>query len=338
VTFTNELPDSVSSGVWVSGAGDAQMSQFIARTMDENIQSVSDGFENQTNVVKVGLNATEGLNLQKIGDDATSDNRQRLAEAGAADNLQKIDDSAMSVNRQQLDGSATSANRQTLANDVVAINRQAVIATAVEAHREVITSEVRAQNIHEVVEAVHHRLDRFETDHFGFLQIGRTHKFTDAFVLLEDDDSEMNRQLVDGSYSRMGLGNLFKANTNQNQSDSLQSTAEPLPQTLDRFEVDSVLEPSAHVEQSVTRGVASQQFSGLRLFRGKADLHARGFSYVQWLVAAVTIAFAAPIASHADYKRTASGPLIAVPVLLPVLDDTYIDETHELRDLKLGAP
>jgi hypothetical protein len=97
----NALPDAANQGVWVGAAQNSQMSQFIARTMDDNIQSVSDGFENQSNVVQVGLNATDGLNLQKVGDGGDAiHNRQRVDGADAADNVQKIEASAQDDNRQ----------------------------------------------------------------------------------------------------------------------------------------------------------------------------------------------------------------------------------------------
>ncbi len=314
LTFTNELSEGVNSGVWVAGAGDAKMSQFIARTMDNNIQSISDGFEDQSNVVNVGLNATDGLNLQKLGGDAATDNQQ------------------------QLDVSAALANRQTLDSDGFDINRQAVVNDGVDSHREAITPEVRAQNIHEVVEAVHHRLDRFETDHFSFLQIGRAHKFTDAFVLLDDDDSEINRQLVDESYLRMGLADVSKEHSSSAREQGAQSMQESMPFAGGQPEAQTVLSSPASVDRSNARDdVISPRFTGLRVFRGKVNLHARGFTYVQWAVASVTIAFAAPIASHAEFRRVVTGPLIVAPVVLPVLDDSSVDETLELADLKRAA-
>ncbi len=338
LTFTNELSVEVNSGVWVAGAGDAKMSQFIARTMDDNIQSVSDGFENQSNVVNVGLNATDGLNLQKLDGDAATDNRQQVAGLNFSDHLEKIDNASGYANRQQIDVSAGLANRQTLDSDGFDTNWQAVVIDRVDSHREVITPEVRAQNIHEVVEAVHHRLDRFETDHFSFLQIGRAQKFTDAFVLLDDDDSEINRQLVDESYLRMGLADASKDHSLSVQELGGQSMQEPVSPAADQSDAQAVSSASAAVEHSNAHDdVSSPKFTGLRLFRGKANLHVRGFTYVQWVVASVTIAFAAPIASHADFSRVVTGPLIAAPVVLPVLDDSSVDETLELADLKRGV-
>lgn len=313
--FTHELTEDISSGVWVAGTGDTKMSQFIARTMDDNIQSVSDGFENQGNVVKVGLNATGEFNLQKLEGDARSDNRQQVV-ADVADHVEKIHATSIQTNRQPLELSAASANRQ------------AVVVDEKGTRREVIAPEVRAQNIHEVVEVVRHRLDRFETDHLSFLQIGRAYKFTDAFVLLDDDGTEINRQLVDVSKDPSSFA----------QGQGVQSMQEPLSHAVEQTKAQAELNLPATLECSSARDdVGPPKTTGWRLFRGRANLRARGFICVQWVVASVTIAFAAPIASHADFKRVVAGPLIAVPVVLPVLDDSPMDETVELAKLKHGA-
>ena len=185
---------------------EAAIRQFIARTMDDNIQSVADDFENQGNVVKVGQNATDGLNLQKIGDGDSAANRQRAGEGDPADNLQKVETSAQDTNRQTIDSAASIANQQLIGGDGTGVNLQAIDVDADGTHREAISPEVRAQNIQEVAEEVNHRLDRFEVAHSQFLQIGRTQKFTDAFVPIEHDASDLNRQLVDESFARLGLG------------------------------------------------------------------------------------------------------------------------------------
>lgn len=206
VLFKNELAEAANQGVWVGSAANTEMSQFIARTMDDNIQSVSDDFENQGNVVKVGQNATDGLNLQKIGDGDSAANRQRAGESDPADNLQKLEASASEANRQTIDGAVSIANHQLIGSDGTGVNLQAIDVDADGTHREAISPEVRAQNIQVVAEEVNHRLDRFEVAHSQFLQIGRTQKFTDAFVPIEHDASDLNRQLVDESFARMGLG------------------------------------------------------------------------------------------------------------------------------------
>lgn len=325
VLFKNELAEAANQGVWVGSAANTEMSQFIARTMDDNIQSVSDDFENQGNVVKVGQNATDGLNLQKIGDGDSAANRQRAGESDPADNLQKVEASASEANRQTIDGAVSIANHQLIGSDGTGVNLQAIDVDADGTHREAISPEVRAQNIQVVAEEVNHRLDRFEVAHSQFLQIGRTQKFTDAFVPIEHDASDLNRQLVDESFARMGLGGALvdtssavlsvpeseaagaPALASQDAAvvpaGSVAKAAPPLPQK----------DPSAARTNRRSAATKEHRFgqAGLGLYRG------RGFAYVQLAVAAFAVAFAAPIDMRTALGRSATGPLIMMPTLVP---------------------
>ena len=325
VLFKNELAEAANQGVWVGSAANTEMSQFIARTMDDNIQSVSDDFENQGNVVKVGQNATDGLNLQKIGDGDSAANRQRAGEGDPADNLQKVETSAQDTNRQTINSAASIANQQLIGGDGAGVNLQAIDVDADGTHREAISPEVRAQNIQVVAEEVNHRLDRFEVAHSQFLQIGRTQKFTDAFVPIEHDASDLNRQLVDESFARMGLGGALvdtssavlsvpeseaagaPALASQDAAvvpaGSVAKAAPPLPQK----------DPSAAHTNRRSAATKEHRFgqAGLGLYRG------RGFAYVQLAVAAFAVAFAAPIDMRTALGRSATGPLIMMPTLVP---------------------
>ena len=325
VLFKNELAEAANQGVWVGSAANTEMSQFIARTMDDNIQSVADDFENQGNVVKVGQNATDGLNLQKIGDGDSAANRQRAGEGDPADNLQKVETSAQDTNRQTINSAASIANQQLIGVDGAGVNLQAIDVDADGTHREAISPEVRAQNIQEVAEEVNHRLDRFEVAHSQFLQIGRTQKFTDAFVPIEHDASDLNRQLVDESFARMGLGGALvdtssavlsvpeseaagaPALASQDAAvvpaGSVAKAAPPLPQK----------DPSAARTNRRSAATKEHRFgqAGLGLYRG------RGFAYVQLAVAAFAVAFAAPIDMRTALGRSATGPLIMMPTLVP---------------------
>ncbi|PUE60083.1 hypothetical protein B9Z44_11165 [Limnohabitans curvus] len=325
VLFKNELAEAANQGVWVGSAANTEMSQFIARTMDDNIQSVSDDFENQGNVVKVGQNATDGLNLQKIGDGDSAANRQRAGESDPADNLQKVEASASEANRQTIDGAVSIANHQLIGSDGTGVNLQAIDVDADGTHREAISPEVRAQNIQVVAEEVNHRLDRFEVAHSQFLQIGRTQKFTNAFVPIEHDASDLNRQLVDESFARMGLGGALvdtssavlsvpeseaagaPALASQDAAvvpaGSVAKAAPPLPQK----------DPSAARTNRRSAATKEHRFgqAGLGLYRG------RGFAYVQLAVAAFAVAFAAPIDMRTALGRSATGPLIMMPTLVP---------------------
>jgi uncharacterized tellurite resistance protein B-like protein len=325
VSFKNELSEAANQGVWVGAATNTEMSQFIARTMDDNIQSVADDFENQSNVVKVGLNATDGLNLQKIGDGGGAANRQRAGEGDPADNLQKVETSAQDTNRQTIDSAASIANQQLIGGDGTGVNLQAIDVDADGTHREAISPEVRAQNIQEVAEEVNHRLDRFEVDHFRFLQIGRTQKFTDAFVPIEHDASDLNRQLVDESFARVGLG-VSLVDTSSAVPSVPESEAVGAPALASQ---DTAVVPAASVVKAAPplsqkeapaahtnrRSSATKEHrfgqAGLGLYRG------RGFAYVQLAVAAFAVAFAAPIDTRTALGRSITGPLIMMPTLVP---------------------
>ena len=325
-TKVDELSEAANQGVWVGAAGDSEMSEFIARTMSDNIQSVSDDFESQGNVVKVGQNATDGLNLQKLGDDDVAKNRQRIDGAGPADNVQQIEVSAQDTNRQQVASIEVAANRQSIDLDGADTNRQTLDVETSDLHRESIPPEVRLQNIHEVAEEVNHRLDRFESAHFSFLQIGRAQKFSDAFVLIEDDSSDLNRQLVNASFARLGL---------EFSSDETSVATEVLPdmstvaqgvQKLnhtgdDKETVIAPVTPQALLQPRPTGDVltssGSQANLAMRRNRaGDAELsRGRGFVYVQLMVAAFAIAFAAPIETRMTLGRSVTGPLILMPAL-----------------------
>ncbi len=337
VTFKNALIDAsgakidglseaANQGVWVGAADDSEMSQFIARTMSDNIQSVSDDFESQGNVVKVGLNATDGLNLQKLGDDDASKNRQRIDGIGPADNVQQIDASTQDANRQLLGPSDAMANRQSIELGGSDANVQTLDVETSDLHREAIAPEVRLQNIHEVAEEVNHRLDRFEVAHSRFLQIGRAQKFNDAFVLMDDDASDMNQQLVNASFARLGLefsmtdagvGVEALPDAAKEQGAKEQKDVPPNGQHGATLPVEA----AADVQSLSTDGVliAPVDRATFATKRGRSGdaalLRGRGFVYVQFMVAAFAIAFAAPIETRMTLGRSVTGPLIMLPVL-----------------------
>jgi len=333
ITFKNELNDvngtgskglleAANQGAWAGAVGNSEMGQFIARTMDDNIQSVSDDFENQDNVVQVGLNATDGLNLQKVGDSETVQNRQSIDGASPADNLQKIDEGSSNANRQQIEADGDAANRQLIGADGAGLNLQTIDVEASELHRETLPPEVRLQNIHEVAEEVNHRLDRFEVAHSSFLQIGRTQKFTDAFVPIESESSDLNRQLLNASYARMGLD--FPAANSVSDSKDDRSPNDTSPE-VSEISALNVVSTSSKGASAVMPGDpvsvrSKERRSGIANQSGQANLglyRGRGFVYVQVVVAAFAIAFAAPIEKRSMFGRSAAGPLVVVPITTP---------------------
>jgi uncharacterized tellurite resistance protein B-like protein len=312
VVFKNELADAASQSALPKGADDTAMSQFIARTMQENIQSVSDDFGSQSNVVKVGLNATDGLNRQGLGEsDSNPKNQQRIDDVEQVENLQKVQASTQDANRQAIDFDSAARNQQLVAVNVNGANRQTMDADAVGLHREALDPEVRAQNIHEVVGVVNLRLDRFEVDHHRFLQIGRAQKFTDDFVLVEEDASSVNRQLVDASFVRMGIE--FSSETLFADADDMDGKAGLSKMgEVSKVNVGNV---PAVIQAAEWHGVESQNANRLgdsHFFNGTARLTARyrKFAYVQFFVATVALVFAAPISTKTTFGRAFAGPLI----------------------------
>ena len=317
ISFTHELSDAANQGAWNGAVGDAAMGEFIERTMSDNIQSVSNDLGAQSNVVKIGLNATDGLNLQKIGDDASAPNRQAIDPSNAVQHLEKLETSVDASHRQMLDAEGTSLNRQVLEWDESSINRQTLDSALEQPHREALSPEERLQNIHEVVEVVSDRLNRFETDHLRFLQIGRAFKLSDSFALFDEDDSGLNRQLVDASYQRMGVhfegaqeAETALASKSGDGDVSVDLDATPEAHVGDRVNGRAI---AAHSVMNEVNSTKSTSPSGGQawLWRG------RGFVYVQLVVASMTLAFASPTETQGLKRREVIGPLWVVPALVP---------------------
>jgi uncharacterized tellurite resistance protein B-like protein len=180
----SESPDAAANqGVWALAQAELGMGDSISRTMQENIQSVQDSFGTQNNVVQVGLNATDGLNLQNVEDGPSVNNRQTIDAA--------IGDDA---NRQKLSQDDGLLNRQTLELDAASPNHQRLNTNAGGPHAEFTEAEVRLQNIHEIAEEVNVRLDHFERQNFSFLEVGRTQRYDDSFAPIQEDQNVINRQ------------------------------------------------------------------------------------------------------------------------------------------------
>jgi len=332
-TTANSFADAANQGVWVGASGDSEMSQFIARTMEGNIQSVSDDFGNQSNVVKVGLNATDGLNLQTLDKSEAVNNRQRLDAASAADNVQQIDVTAQDVNRQSIASADGITNRQSIDVNGTGVNLQTMDVDVDDTHRESISPEVRLQNIHEVTQEVHHRLDRFEVAHSRFLQIGRAQKFTDAFVLLEDDLSDLNRQLVDASCARMGLDlsltneGVGTATGVMLEAQAAEAFEDAVGNDVESHEVITVPMASSSDADAFTVLVNREgQAERMGLSRAWGLYRGRGFACVQLVVATFAIVFAAPIETRSMLRRSVAGPLIMMPIVMR--------ESNEQRDVE----
>ena len=130
-------------------AEDTAMGSIIHRTMQDNVNSVNQDFGHQDNVVKVGANATDQLNLQKAnGEGAPAANIQAIASGVAAANVQSIAQEGLAAdNRQTLALPTADANVQKLQSAQDLTNRQATPTdAAAAANRQAVPSEAVAQN------------------------------------------------------------------------------------------------------------------------------------------------------------------------------------------------
>ncbi len=320
----DELRDAVKNGALGASAAELEMSQFISRQMLQNKQNLSNDFNGQENIAKVKRNATEGLNLQTI-DPATDD-----------------------LNRQKVEASALVNNNQIIELDSAEANRQQLDVDALGEHRETLDVEVRAQNIQEVVGQVHKKLDHFEQKNLSFLAIGRAQKFTDDFVPIQEEESGINRQLVDDAFARMGLVSLAgnaqvkDANSKTRAKASASVVAADAVTVLATAPFSSTASPAAAakaqgsqsatpLEQAAPSQVrassrpaivfAKPKSAGMRLNLGSAGLTRRGLkvTYKQIAIALVTVVFASPIYTHSVKSRVSTGSLVKMEQLSPEL-------------------
>lgn len=299
---TAELRDAMSDGLLGASAAELEMSQFISRQMLQNKQNLANNFNGQDNIAKVKSNATDGLNLQTID--------------VAADDL----------NRQKVDASALAKNNQVIESDSAEVNRQQLDLETLGKHKEILDVEVRAQNIQEVVGQVNKKLDHFEQKNLSFLAIGRAQKFTDDFVPLQEEQSGINRQLVDAAFARMGLKSLVS-----NELGAKDASAKTPPKAPAAVAVSTIatviaasqggqsaasLKQGASVQVSASSSqkvvFAKPKSAGTRLNLGRADLMRRSLkvSYKQIAIALATVVFASPIYTHTAKSRMAVGPLV----------------------------
>lgn len=314
--FENKLSDSTlaaaADGLRDAEKGDSvrasaaelEMNQFISRHMLENRQNLDNDFDGQVNFAKIKSNATDGLNLQPIVTAPEESNRQIIQSDALTDNHQLIESDGANVNRQE-----------------VSVDGMGI-------HRETLDPEVRAQNIQQVVGQVNQRLDHFEANNLSFLQIGRTQKFTDDFVLIEEETLGVNRQLLENAYSRMGLsvGTAHSEGGIPSSSAASSDSGRLDDQTTDGGQaVNQVGALQENLEnlypQSGKSGV------GFRLFNGDGKLiaHPFVFPYKQVAVALATIVFATPIYTRPAQSREVVGPLV---VLRVPASDLSVDHTR----------
>jgi len=183
--------------VWSDGVSAVSMGTLIQRTMNDNIDHVAQDFETNANIVKVGHNATDDLNIQKVGQGLGPDNVQQVEEAAqAAENRQAIDATAEVANRQTLATTSALANHQVVALTAVERNLQAIDSDRMNNHREVVPVEARMQNLYEGIDNLNQRLNRFEKENKDFLDAIRAEMLIDVAGVVVNVSPE-EQELID---------------------------------------------------------------------------------------------------------------------------------------------
>jgi hypothetical protein len=236
-----------------------------------------------------------------------------LVEKNAQDglNLQQIEDSQSDANRQQIDTSQALANKQMIDSGGLDLNVQDVGVDVLKAQREALDPEVRAQNIQEVVEKVNKRLDHFESTNYSFLQVGRAQKFTDDFVLLEEDELPVNRQLLDASLNRLGV--VAHARTSDDGSVIASAALAPIAAVQAEAADQSTSSMPNEFFLKFTPSRSSKS-TVHHLYDGNARLIKPRFvmPYKQIALALVAMVFASPIYTRPAQGRMSTGPLVMI--------------------------
>jgi uncharacterized tellurite resistance protein B-like protein len=315
---------AANQGIWSSPNANGAMGELINRTMQDNIQSVSDDFESQANIVKVSHNATDDLNLQKIASDSIDANLQKIAVDSADANRQKIDLASTSLNRQSIDQSLGALNlqeipldhfgfnRHTIEGFTALQNRQEITTAGLDPNRQQIDTDTRIKNIQEIADEIHGKLNRFEAENYRFLQLGRATRFDDSFVPIEVDAvAGINRQLVNESVERNKV--TFPV-AGAIVSDVVVKSEVVAPEiNISGPELTATVTTQPAFDQSKKSDVFVSAAMKKAIKRGGV-----GFGLVKAVVASATIAFTSPIDMKVAMVRVVSGPLIITPIVLEI--------------------
>lgn len=142
--------DAANQEAWVRAEAANDVENRVQHTMHENVQKVSEGFGQSDNLAKIGQNAAEQENIQKIAADPEGVNLQQIDDTRQAQNLQKVENASDAPNLQQVDTTAAGTNRQQLDSIVDAANRQQIAPEAPIAHRQKMTDVAAAPNVQQL--------------------------------------------------------------------------------------------------------------------------------------------------------------------------------------------
>ena len=143
-----EINDAANQGEWEGQESQGSLSDIVTRTMQENIQQVTETFEDAKDVERVAINATEKLKQDDI------------AQAGSDANLQKIKDAAGLANVQKIGANGFQINRQGAGEGGYADNRQGADFAAYMSAPPNLVSDIRLDGLQKNIDQVHDKLDR----------------------------------------------------------------------------------------------------------------------------------------------------------------------------------
>lgn len=144
-----EVNDSANQGEWQSEESQSSLSDVVTRTMQENIQQVSDTFQDEKDVERVSNNATEKIREAVIGEVKDDANLQKVQEASVLSNVQKIGANGFRKKQQGIGEGGYADNLQGL--DFSGFNLAPPN----------LVSEIRIDDLQKNIGQVHGKLDRF---------------------------------------------------------------------------------------------------------------------------------------------------------------------------------
>ena len=234
--------------VWSDGVGAVSMGTLIQRTMNDNIDQVAHDFESNANLVTVGHNATDDLNIQKLGKNQDTDNLQQLDETSRlAENRQAIDATSNAANRQTVSTSSEVPNTQLVALTAVERNLQAIDSEQLKTHREVVPVEARMQTLYEGIDNLNQRLNRFEKENKDFLDAIRAEMLIDVAGVVVNVSAE-EQELLEMAAEMLRIENVqdvaqtsLEPNVQQLPFTDVQTNLQPVPVTQPQDNFQSVL-------------------------------------------------------------------------------------------------
>lgn len=145
-----EINDASHQGDWQGQESSGSLSDIVTRTMQENIQQVTDTFDNPEDIERVSVNATEMLK------------QEAFEQAGADANVQKIQGDTAQANVQKIGANGFQINRQAMGEGGYADNRQGLDFTGFMSVSPNLVSDIRLDGLQKNIDQVHDKLNRIK--------------------------------------------------------------------------------------------------------------------------------------------------------------------------------